>query len=325
MAFAGSPFQYQPAKAAGSCCQMWVGSTCPPPRALGPAGGGPEAPAPCPPLQQAWAPLEWSQGWGRRPAAAGSPSLPALPPPPGPGRLSRSLRNVTRPGVQGGQEASAPACQLSLGPKHSSPLAGVAGGRGHGQPRGQENQLCRSSSLTASTFPRGQPGPLIRLSAKRGQRWSQTLPGEGDGDHRNAAASESSPGERMGSHIRNPTRPEDNPSPARAQCPPSGLRLSLGQTLQLGLPRPCWRSGRPAWSLQPGQGPATDQVTTLEPDLPVGRPSRTGQSRLCPPPGRGGSGGVSHRAACWEYTSTRKPPRLPATPGWAECGPTSCP
>lgn len=24
----------------------------------------------------------------------------------------------------------------------------------------------------------------------------------------------------MGSHIRNPTRPNDNPSPTRAQCPP---------------------------------------------------------------------------------------------------------
>lgn len=41
----------------------------------------------------------WNEARGE--GGGPSPSLPALPPPPGSGRLSRSLRNVARPGVQG--------------------------------------------------------------------------------------------------------------------------------------------------------------------------------------------------------------------------------
>lgn len=113
-------------------------------------------------------------GWGRRPAAAWSPSLPALPPPSGPGRLSRSLRNVTRPGVRGGWEASAPACQLSLWPLAQLPShRGGLGGRetvcpgSHQWPRGQQNQLCMSSGLRMSTFNEDSLGlsPVWRVQA----------------------------------------------------------------------------------------------------------------------------------------------------------------
>lgn len=163
--FAGSAFQYQPAKAAGSCHQMW------------------KAPLPLPELRvpregvlRFWllAPrsgrpglLGMEPGWGRQPAS--SPSLPALPPPPGPGRLSRSLRNVTRPGVRGGWEASAPACQLSLWPQAQLPSHGMAAvvGRGrtvglgsHQWPREQQNQLCGSRGQRAPTLNEGDLGPL---------------------------------------------------------------------------------------------------------------------------------------------------------------------
>lgn len=128
-------------------------------------GQGSEVLAPCTPLRTGLDSPGMEPGWGRRPAAAWSPSLPALPPPSGPGRLSRSLRNVTRPGVRGGWEASAPACQLSLWPLAQLPSHRGGPGRqetvcpgSHQWPRGQQNQLCWSSGLRMSTFNKDSLG-----------------------------------------------------------------------------------------------------------------------------------------------------------------------
>lgn len=233
MAFAGSPFQYQPAKAAGSCRQVRVGSPCTPGlRALreGSCGMGSRPPT-CPPLRQAWTPLEGSQGWGRRPAEAWSPSLPALPPPAGPGRLSRSLRNVTRPGVRGGREASAPACQPSLA-LAQLPLTGVAGGRGHSGPRGQQNELCGSSTLGESTFH----GPSQPREARDG-RQDRAKPSLGMRDRDHPSTGESRLEEGMGGHTGCRTESQ-NPSPTgRASTCPVALPQHV-RDLYLGVPGP---------------------------------------------------------------------------------------
>ena len=111
MALEGSPFQYQPAKAAGSCRQMRAGF--PAPQGFRSWERGPEVLAACPPPQQTWAPWAWSQaaGGGLSPGAPPGTPLPR----PGPGRPGRSSGMCPDPGcgVPGGL---APACQLSLAP-----------------------------------------------------------------------------------------------------------------------------------------------------------------------------------------------------------------
>ena len=127
MALAGSPFQYQPAKAAGSCRQMRAGFPAPP--ELQVLGEGSRGPGCLPPHHsRPGRPGHES----RREVAAGarSPSLHA-PPPPRARAARQVLRNVPRPGVRGGREASLQPASCLLPPAQ---LPAGRGGWGRGQP-----------------------------------------------------------------------------------------------------------------------------------------------------------------------------------------------
>ena len=127
MALAGSPFQYQPAKAAGSCRQMQAGFPAPP--ELQVLGEGSRCPGCLPPHHS----RPGRPGHGsRREVAAGarSPSLHA-PPPPRARAARQVLRNVPRPGVRGGREALLQPASCLLPPAQ---LPAGRGGRGRGQP-----------------------------------------------------------------------------------------------------------------------------------------------------------------------------------------------
>ena len=186
MALAGSPFQYQPAKAAGSCRQMQAGFPAPP--ELQVLGEGSRCPG-CLPPDHSRPGRPGRPGHGsRREVAAGarSPSLHA-PPPPRARAARQVLRNVPRPGVRGGREASLQPASCLLPPAQ---LPAGRGGRGRGQPslakptRGWKGPgswpgcpTPRCCLLQAPT-PRC-PGPR---QTDRSEKWAGGRPREADPD-----------------------------------------------------------------------------------------------------------------------------------------------
>lgn len=140
------PFNTSPPRLLAAAARC--GQASRPPQSFRSWERGPEVLAACPPLQQAWAP--WARGQAGGGGRARSPSLCA-PPPPGARAAQQVLRNVPRPGVRGGREASLQPASCLLPPAR---LPAGRGGQGRGQP----------------SLPAAQ-GPLVWGLAKATRVW----------------------------------------------------------------------------------------------------------------------------------------------------------
>lgn len=168
MALAGSPFQYQPAKAAGSCRQMRAGF--PAPQSFRSWERGPEVLAACPPPQQAWAPWACSQAGG----SGLSPEPLLAHPSPAQGQGGRAgpqecaqTRGVGWPG------GLAPACQLppapSMAPRWQGwPGRGLARLAGSARPAGVGPLPSLAGAATGWNAPAaGRPAPRAHSTVPR--------------------------------------------------------------------------------------------------------------------------------------------------------------
>ncbi|XP_065760915.1 collagen alpha-1(I) chain-like [Muntiacus reevesi] len=327
MALAGSPFQYQPAKAAGSCRQM----------------------------RQAWAPWAWSQAGGG--GRARSPSLRA-PPPPRARAAQQVLRNVPRPGhgslLAGvAREGASPACQqlkarwcgATAQPGKSQqglerprqmarpPHPTMPGARADGRLRPQKAKVAsppcppEDQALQLSRDPGLVGGPLLAAGRAGGSErspqvlrstsaWTTTEPGAGEAEPSPQAAPSFSlrvetPREHQATLPRGGVATGAPPSKQRRghPSPPPAHQGAMG-------PSRCALPGRHT------PGPEAQLGASLRPQTHAGHcPSSLGPTDLAGPPGAPGVAptGVSRalpgcRRGTWRQSEAAPAPAAPRQP-----------